>query len=362
MNAEIPPTTTFPISGPMGLGDLLDRAFRLYRAGFARLVLTAAVILVPVSVVSGILTGSFVTGYMDALTLLLGDSGQTTPAMDDFFGQIIGGGALILLISLLASLLTSIVTLALTVQCVNLLHDRTVSVGEGLRRGVRRLLSYIWMVIVQSAAIFATTVTILLPVFLVAVLVIALAGGLGTGLGDVPGVSGILLVIGFVLLILAGYLVLLLLMSIPALYFSARWIVAVPALMAEGLGGIPALRRSWRLTKGRFWRSLGYLVLLYLLTTVVAGLPVYVVQQFLVILLPTTAFGWGVGISSAFSSLFSVVWTPFFSCAVVLLYYDLRVRAENYDLDLRLQQAEATLPETTQSEATRPEVFPVQGS
>jgi membrane-anchored glycerophosphoryl diester phosphodiesterase (GDPDase) len=329
------------------LGDLLDRAFRLYRAGFVRLVLTAAVVLVPVSVVSGIATGRFVTGYIDALGLILGDSGQSAPGVGDFLGQVVGGGALVILISLVASLLTGVVTLALTVQTVDLLHDRPISVGGALRQGVGRLLSYIWMVIVQSGAIFLVSLAVLLPIFLAIFLIFALVGALGFGFAGAFEEAGVILAIGFVLLILVGYLLLALLILMPTLFLSARWVVAVPALMAEGLGGVPALRRSWRLTKGHFWRALGYLVLLYLLTSVVAGLPVYVVQQFLVILLPTSAFGLGLGISSAFSSLFSVVWTPFFTCALVLLYYDLRVRAEAYDLHLRLQQAEATLPEAT---------------
>ena len=38
-------TTHFPLSGPMSVGDLLDRAFRLYRARFGVFLLTATVFL-----------------------------------------------------------------------------------------------------------------------------------------------------------------------------------------------------------------------------------------------------------------------------------------------------------------------------
>ena len=40
-------TTQSPLSGPMTVGDLLDRAFRLYRARFSHFLLTAMLFLVP---------------------------------------------------------------------------------------------------------------------------------------------------------------------------------------------------------------------------------------------------------------------------------------------------------------------------
>ena len=47
-------TTHFPLSGPMSVGDLLDRAFRLYRARFGVFLLTAAIFLGPVGVISAV--------------------------------------------------------------------------------------------------------------------------------------------------------------------------------------------------------------------------------------------------------------------------------------------------------------------
>ena len=50
---------TYPFSRPLSLGDLLDRTFRVYRARFGVLTLTAAVLLVPVGLITGALTGQF---------------------------------------------------------------------------------------------------------------------------------------------------------------------------------------------------------------------------------------------------------------------------------------------------------------
>jgi hypothetical protein len=63
---------------------------------------------------------------------------------------------------------------------------------------------------------------------------------------------------------------------LPAqLYLLTVWTVSVPALVAEPIGPIAALGRSWELTRGRRWRILGAFVLIGLCAAVVA-LGVYV--------------------------------------------------------------------------------------
>ena len=47
-------TTHFPLSGPMSVGGLLARAFRLYWARFGVFLLTAAIFLGPVGVISAV--------------------------------------------------------------------------------------------------------------------------------------------------------------------------------------------------------------------------------------------------------------------------------------------------------------------
>ena len=47
-------TTHFPLSGPMSVGDLLDRAFRLYRARFGVFLLTAAIFFFPAGIISAV--------------------------------------------------------------------------------------------------------------------------------------------------------------------------------------------------------------------------------------------------------------------------------------------------------------------
>ena len=56
--------------------------------------------------------------------------------------------------------------------------------------------------------------------------------------------------------------------------------------------------------------------------------------------------GWALGISIAFTQAMAIVWLPLQAAAMVLLYYDLRVRHESYDLTLRVARLEEGLGES----------------
>ena len=331
---------SLPIAGPLSLGDLLDRAFRLYRARFSQFLLTAAIILVPYSLLSGLFSGRFITGYTDALSVLI----ESPDAVNEgVIGETLGdfGSAFsaFVVLGLLGLVFNSVVSLALIRQTVAALHEESETIGGSLRRGLGRFLSYTWMSIVQYFAIVLVTVVVLIPVVLIFG-VVAFAGA-AVGSAAFDDSNGVVGGIALVLVFLCGYIVAILVAAAPATILSARWIGAAPALMAENLGAMEALSRSWALTKGRLWRTIGYVVLLYVITAIVVGLPAALIQQVFLLAVPFLGFGLATAVSTAITSIFSVVWTPFYTCAVVLLYYDLRVRSEGYDLDLRIQQLEA---------------------
>jgi membrane-anchored glycerophosphoryl diester phosphodiesterase (GDPDase) len=327
------------ISGPLSLGDLLDRAFRLYRARFGIFLLTAAIFLIPFSLISGLLTGQFLTGYMDALAAMTtAPNNLPSTAAGEIFGIVGGLFGVMFILGIVGLLINAIVALALTTQSIAALHEEELTVGEGVRRGLRRFWAYIGMSIAQFILIFLATLAVLIPLFILIFAVIFAGAAIGsTNFLD----DNIIGIVAFVLVLMCGYLVALIFAIAPGTYLSARWIVAAPSLLAEGVGPIDALRRSWQLTKKQVWRAVGYLILLYLITFVVISLPVGLLQQVLILALPTSGLGLATAVSTAISSIFTVVWTPFYTSAVVLLYYDLRVRAEGYDLDLRVQQLES---------------------
>jgi hypothetical protein len=80
----------------------------------------------------------------------------------------------------------------------------------------------------------------------------ALAAGLRHG-PAIVALQMIVLVVGF-----AGVLALI----VPGLIVLVRWFLAYPPLVLEDRGIRESLRRSWDLTRGRFWPMLGLVVIL----------------------------------------------------------------------------------------------------
>ena len=237
-------TSHFPLSGPLTVGDLLDRAFRLYRARFGVFLLTAAIFLIPLAVISGLLTGSFIGDYLQIILEQLtdGSAGGFTPfasllaVLNRLFGAIMPR-------QLLSIAANGIVTLALTAQSIEALHGRSRTFSEGIRRGVRRFWPYVGMTIARGAAMGAATIAVMIPGGILAVLALIFA---------MPGAYevNVISVIGRSALIFCGYALLFILVLAPITYLSARWLVTPAVLIAEGSGPLASLRRSWRLSRG----------------------------------------------------------------------------------------------------------------
>ena len=74
---------------------------------------------------------------------------------------------------------------------------------------------------------------------------------------------------------LIGAFLLIVLLLVPLAFFvQTKLLYTVPAIAIEQLGGIDGIRRSWGLTRGAFWRTLGY----YLLASLAVGVISYVVS------------------------------------------------------------------------------------
>jgi uncharacterized membrane protein len=131
--------------------------------------------------------------------------------------------------------------------------------------------------------------------------------------------AGILTVLGFVLLI------------IPGVYLYVAFTVAVPVLLVEGAGPWRALRRSRQLVRGRWWGTLG--------VSIVGSLLVSVVSLAISGLLVGVAFAnpsrntvTGFVLNTLAATLGSMIATPAAAAFVTVLYIDLRVRKEGFDL------------------------------
>jgi len=122
-----------------------------------------------------------------------------------------------------------------------------------------------------------------------------------------------------------------LLCVIPGIYFYVAFSVAVPVLLVEGAGPSRALGRSRELVKGRWWGTCGVAVVGYLLVSIVSlaltGLVVGVAFAN-----PARNTVTGFALNTLAGTIGSMIATPAAAAFITVLYIDLRVRKEGFDL------------------------------
>jgi hypothetical protein len=110
-----------------------------------------------------------------------------------------------------------------------------------------------------------------------------------------------------------------LVLIVPGIYLFFRWYFVPQAVVIEGARGAAALTRSSALTRGRWWRTCG-IVLLANLAALVPGL--LVASPMAAIAESSDRAIW----SLAGTILSEIVSAPFLALVSTLLYYDLRAR------------------------------------
>jgi hypothetical protein len=114
-------------------------------------------------------------------------------------------------------------------------------------------------------------------------------------------------------------------------FLSVRWALATPAVIIEGRSGWPALDSSAGAVHGRWWRTLGVLLLIGLL------------QLGPVVLASAAAAGPPI-VAGGVSSVVAALVLPFVVTAQTLLYYDLKARSHADARADRFSAAEQDVP------------------
>jgi len=265
---------------PLEIGDLLDETFRMYRRHFVLFAGISIALSIPVAVLSG--------GYSALAGNLLqqaatGGSGNPASLEAAIFSLATG---LLLTLVFVPFTYSAIVYAA----CESAL-GRPVTAG-GILRGVLRryfqLLAY-WLLI------------------------------------------GLMFTLGICLFPLW-------------IWISVGWVVVVPAIFVENIGLTAAMSRSWRLIEGRWWRTF---LILFLLAIVFYGARIaltaftYTAQQLVGLVISSYLV---MTIGSAADVIVAALVNPVVQIAVVLIYFDLRVRREALDLFQLAQRVPAPLP------------------
>ena len=127
-------------TGPLSVGDLLDWAVRLYRARFGKLILTTAIFLVPLGLISSLISGQTMTSYLNIFMTALQDP-ESLADQQQVIRELQGNNQWLSLSYLLIPIsiaANGLVTLALAYQSIGAIHQREVGIGESIRLALRR--------------------------------------------------------------------------------------------------------------------------------------------------------------------------------------------------------------------------------
>ena len=116
------------------------------------------------------------------------------------------------------------------------------------------------------------------------------------------------------------------------IWIWVMWVAVLPVMFVENTGLVAAMSRSWRLVEGRWWRTFLILILIFILVYVVQtalGAFIAGAQVLVEIILSSIASTW---IFASASIVVASLVNPILQIAIVLIYFDLRVRKEGLDL------------------------------
>ena len=130
-------------------------------------------------------------------------------------------------------------------------------------------------------------------------------------------VAGVLMAIGFVLLI------------VPGIFVLVSLAVVWEALIIEGIGPMESIKRSWRLVSGERWRVFGAGLLVIVLMVIFIGVVSAVIALILSSVLGVSGGMTGYLVQQV-ASLLSI---PLTAALGTVIYLDLRVRKESLSTD-----------------------------
>jgi len=249
---------------PRNIGDILGDTFRIYGRNFWELLAISAIVL-------GVLGVIGIIADLGSLSLIM-----TWGEIEALAGWIIAG----LIILVVANTLGGILVVGALIHAVSEQYLRQrISIGQAYGFAWRRLGAMLGAGILAFLAIGG--------IIAISVVVAAFSW-----------VGWILVVVG----------------SCASIYLIICWTFILPAALLEDLGPTAALSRSSALVKKNWWRVLGIMLVVAIISGVISAI---------LGMIPTVG-----------ALLGSILVTPIYTIASTLLYYDLRVRKEEYSLEV----------------------------
>ncbi|WP_219464251.1 glycerophosphoryl diester phosphodiesterase membrane domain-containing protein [Nonomuraea rhizosphaerae] len=304
---------------PLTLGDILDGTIKLVRSN-PKAVLGLSAIAALLTAIPIAIGQAFVFDSMSAT--LANPAAADEADLSGMYGGVVAqyGG-------LIVSYVVSFVVVTLLTGLLTRILGRAVFGGKITAAEAWQLTKSRLPALFGVVGLMALMVVIPLAVFVLLIAAL-IAAGVGDGSSGQVGV-----IIAVTLLLGVLYLA-------YALVIQTRFAFAAPAVVLEGRGAIDALKRSWNLVSGDFWRVLGILILTQLLVGFIAGfleIPFSLAGTFLGIL-GAGSVGSAVVATVLIAiggTLGAMITYPFQAGVAGLLYADRRMRSEAFDLVLQ---------------------------
>jgi glycerophosphoryl diester phosphodiesterase family protein len=126
------------------------------------------------------------------------------------------------------------------------------------------------------------------------------------------------------------------LLFIPFVFLAVKWSVTFAAIVSERAGPFAGLGRSWELTRGHWWRTFGTLLVLALISFVLYFLVIAGLGGLIAANEDMSKVTYAV-LSTALTIVLLAILYPLIASIITVIYYDLRVRNEGFDLQLLAQ-------------------------
>jgi len=297
-------TQTPPVLRPLRLGELLDQAIRLYRRNFVTFIGIIALIYVPLMILQTAATTLLTSSMTDFA------SARTPEEILTNYGYWGGLFSTFIITFIQFILVQGIATGALTRAVADNYLGKPTSILDAYRG-----LKDSWISLLGALLLFILLVMVLFLWTLVPCI------GWFTG----PGML--------------------------AFATAAISPLVAPVVVLEKQSALDAIRRAWDLARRRFWPVLGTIFVLYLFSLLIINGPAAIVNAILTGTLAsfgdsTTRLVVLTIIQALVSLVFVLLYYPLQMAAFTLIYFDLRVRTEGFDIAL-LTMTTAETADTT---------------
>ena len=290
-------TVQAPILRPLGVGDVLDRTFTVYRSRPLLFIGLSAIWYLLLVLVFIVLAVAIFAGALAAFSRQ-----ATTPSPELIAGAAVGIIGFVLVAVVVAILFVSAQSASLVHAAARRYLAKDAAIGESFRAGLS-----------ASGRLFLAGLLVFLAIV---------------------GVWAVLFIIAAITNQFLAFALAFIAAIVATAYLGSSWLVAPVIVVTENMGPIAALGRAWRLSSGNRWRIIGIQFLLLILNLVLSVLITALFGGF------AAAGGQAgqIGLSSVLQSLVNlastIIWAPVEWIAFTVLYYDLRVRKEAFDLQL----------------------------